>query len=327
MKHISMLLLTATLTSTFAIGSARAAELSREAVNEAEFAAGFEAVEGPSPVVLKAQVLLDRANASPGVIDAIYGENVAKAISAFEEVQGLPVDGKLDEEVWAALSGDDPQEALIEYEVTAEDMDYDFVEAIPEDFAEMAKMERLGFTSPEEMLAERFHMDVDLLKALNAGAAITAGAKVVVANVEAPPPEGKLSRIEADKAKAQLRAYDAEGRLIVAYPATIGSDENPSPSGTHEVNTVAEDPVYYYRPDKNFRQGDNTDDLDIPPGPNNPVGTIWIDLSEPTYGIHGTPEPSKIDKTVSHGCVRLTNWDAEELATLVEPGVPVEFLE
>jgi lipoprotein-anchoring transpeptidase ErfK/SrfK len=206
-------------------------------------------------------------------------------------------------------------------------MDYDFVEAIPEDFAEMAKMDRLGFTSPEEMLSERFHMDIDLFTALNAGTDIAAGAKVVVANVEAPPPEGKVSRIEADKAKAQLSAYDAEDRLIVAYPATIGSDENPSPSGTHKVDTVAEDPVYYYRPDENFQQGDNTEELDIPPGPNNPVGTIWIDLSEPTYGIHGTPEPSKIDKTESHGCVRLTNWDAEELAKLVEPGVPVEFIE
>jgi lipoprotein-anchoring transpeptidase ErfK/SrfK len=322
-----MAALTAALSCSVGIGDAAAAELSREAVNQAEFAAGLETVEGLSPTATKAQVLLDRANASPGVIDGIYGENVAKAISAFEEVHDLPVDGKLDEEVWAALTGDGPQEALVEYEVTAEDMDYDFAETIPEDYGEMARMDRLGFTSPEEMLAERFHMDIDLFETLNPGTEIAAGTKVIVANVEAPPPQGKVSRIEADKTKAQLRAYDAEDRLIVAYPATIGSDENPSPSGTHKVNTVAEDPVYYYRPDKNFQQGDNSEPLDIPPGPNNPVGTIWIDLSEPTYGIHGTPEPSKIDKTASHGCVRLTNWDAEELAKLVEPGVTVEFLE
>ena len=123
-----------------------------------------------------------------------------------------------------------------------------------------------------------------------------------------------------------MRAYDAQDRLVAAYPATIGSAENPSPSGTHQVEAIAANPVYYYNPN-NFVQGDNTEPLELPPGPNNPVGTMWIDLSQPSYGIHGTPEPSKIDKTASNGCVRLTNWDAEELATLVDPGVTVEFIE
>jgi len=113
----------------------------------------------------------------------------------------------------------------------------------------------------------------------------------------------------------------------VAYPATIGSEQTPSPSGTHRVKSIASDAAYYYRPDVNFRQGKNTEPLTIPPGPNNPIGSVWIDLSEPTYGIHGTPEPSKIDKTFSHGCVRLTNWDAEELARLVKKGVEVHFLD
>jgi lipoprotein-anchoring transpeptidase ErfK/SrfK len=112
---------------------------------------------------------------------------------------------------------------------------------------------------------------------------------------------------------------------VVSYPATIGSAAMPSPSGMHLVNAIAPDAAYYYRPDVNFQQGDNTERLTIPPGPNNPVGTTWIDLTEPTYGIHGTPEPSRIDKTSSHGCIRLTNWDVEELAGLIEKGVPVEF--
>jgi lipoprotein-anchoring transpeptidase ErfK/SrfK len=111
----------------------------------------------------------------------------------------------------------------------------------------------------------------------------------------------------------------------VSYPATIGSQAVPAPSGIHKVAAIARDAAYYYRPDVNFQQGDNTEPLTIPPGPNNPIGTTWIDLTEPTYGIHGTPEPARIDKTNSHGCVRLTNWDVEELAGLIAKGVPVEF--
>jgi lipoprotein-anchoring transpeptidase ErfK/SrfK len=135
-----------------------------------------------------------------------------------------------------------------------------------------------------------------------------------------------VARIEADKSLRQLRAYDENDVLIVAYPATIGSEDNPSPEGTHLVNAVAPMPNYTYNPDVNFQQGENTEVLVIPPGPNGPVGSMWIDLTEPTFGIHGTPEPSKIDKTASHGCVRLTNWDAEELSKLVEAGVPVVFM-
>ena len=137
---------------------------------------------------------------------------------------------------------------------------------------------------------------------------------------------GEVARIEADKSLRQLRAYDADGRLIVAYPATIGSAENPSPSGVHLVEGVAPMPDYTYNPKINFQQGDNTEVLRIPPGPNGPVGSMWIDLSEPTFGIHGTPEPSLIDKTGSHGCVRLTNWDVTELSKMVKPGIEVAFI-
>ncbi|PZN49764.1 MAG: hypothetical protein DIU65_13850, partial [Proteobacteria bacterium] len=125
----------------------------------------------------------------------------------------------------------------------------------------------------------------------------------------------------------QVFAYDEAGKLVAAYPATIGSSDTPSPSGTHAVSRIAFDPNYTYNPKVNFKQGDNDKILTIPPGPNGPVGTVWIALDKPTYGIHGTPEPSKIGKTHSHGCVRLTNWDAAELAKLVKPGVPVEFVD
>ncbi len=302
-------------------------QLKVDEVNAATFAEHAETIHGASPLVLKAQILLDRAGASPGVIDAYYGGNVAKAIAAVETVLGLRVDGQLDTEVWAALGGDQAPPVLVAYTITEEDASYPFLPAIPQDYAEQAQLPGLNYTSPEERFGEIFHMDVDLLKALNPGVDMRQpGATIIVAAVEGQPVTGKISRIEADKARRQVRAYDAENRLIVAYPATIGSADNPSPSGQHEVEGVAPNPIYYYNPE-NFVQGDNREKLELPPGPNNPVGTMWIDLSRPSYGIHGTPEPSKIDKTGSHGCVRLTNWDAEELASLVEPGVSVEFTE
>jgi lipoprotein-anchoring transpeptidase ErfK/SrfK len=302
-------------------------DLDVAAVNAAVFSPGAESIGGASPLILKAQVLLDRAGASPGVIDSFYGENVAKAIAAVESVLDLPVDGLLDPKVWAALGGDQAPPVLVEYAITEEDLAGPFIENIPADYSDQAELDRLAYTGPIEMLSERFHMDADLLVALNPDADFnTPGQSIVVAAVEGQAIAGIVARIDVDKARKQLRAYDAEGRLVVAYPATIGSADNPSPAGAHTVKEVVPDPWYNYDP-ANFVQGDNMEELTLPPGPNNPVGNIWIALSEPGYGIHGTPEPSRIDKTGSHGCIRLTNWDAGELGMLVQPGVSVSFIE
>ena len=276
----------------------------------------------PDPAVVRLQVLLDRAGASPGVIDGFDGDNVRKAVLAFELMRSLPPDGALDPEVLAALETGDP--VIGDYAIIADDLNA-IGEPIPKDYAEQAKRKFLGYASIEESLAERFHMDIDLLKALNPGAGYTVGEPIYVA-AYGPDLKGEVVRIEADKSLRQVRAYGADDRLIAAYPATIGSEENPSPSGTHIVESVAPMPEYTYNPKVNFQQGKNTEVLTIPPGPNGPVGSMWIDLSEPTFGIHGTPEPSLIDKTASHGCVRLTNWDANELAKMVKPGVPVAFV-
>jgi lipoprotein-anchoring transpeptidase ErfK/SrfK len=276
----------------------------------------------PDPAIAKLQILLDRAGASPGVIDGFDGDNVRKAVTAFELMRGLPEDGVVDPDVLGALDTSAP--VVGSYTITAEDVAA-IVPEIPSDYAEMAQRDFLGYARVTELLAERFHMDEDLLVALNPGSGFAEGDQVAVA-AYGPDMSGKVVRLEADKAARQLRAYDAEGHLVVAYPATIGSESNPSPSGTHLVAAVAPMPNYTYNPDVNFQQGDNTETLIIPPGPNGPVGSMWIDLTEPTFGIHGTPEPSRIDKTASHGCVRLTNWDAEELSKMVEPGVPVEFV-
>ena len=137
----------------------------------------------------------------------------------------------------------------------------------------------------------------------------------------------KVHYIVANKGKKQVEAFDRNGKLVASYPATIGSAATPSPTGTHTIERIALNPEYTYNPKINFQQGNNTKVLRIPPGPNGPVGSVWIALSKPTYGIHGTPDPSKIGKTNSNGCIRLTNWDAQELASLVREGVTVQFVE
>ena len=277
----------------------------------------------PDPAIVKLQIELDRAGASPGVIDGFDGDKVRKAVRAYETMIGAPADGTLDADVLAKLQGADPE--IGDYTITDKDLS-DLVPEIPADYAEMAKLKFLGYTRVTEELGERFHMDEKLLIALNPNAQWISGEQVAVA-AYGPDKEGKVARIEADKSDRQLRGYDADGKLLVAYPATIGSEDNPSPTGEHIVDAIAPMPNYTYNPDVNFKQGSNSEKLIIPPGPNGPVGSMWIDLTDPTFGIHGTPEPSKIDKTNSHGCVRLTNWDATELSKLVEKGVPVDFID
>ncbi len=300
--------------------------LTPEAVNAAVFDGNPLPEKAPSPIVLKLQVLLDRAGFSPGVIDGVMGDNVRKAIVATEFVTGLPQDGILDAEVWAALQPLAEAPVLVGYQITAEDLAEPFIPDLPSDYGALAKLPRSAWRTPSEMFAERFHMDESLLIELNQGLDFgSPGTVIAVTAVGAPRSGTPVTHIIADKTRAQVLGYGADNQLVVSYPATIGSAAMPSPFGIHMVNAIAHDAAYYYRPEVNFQQGDNTGRLTIPPGPNNPVGTTWIDLTEPTYGIHGTPEPSRIDKTSSHGCVRLTNWDVEELAGLIEKGVPVEF--
>ena len=276
----------------------------------------------PDPAVARLQILLDQHGISPGVIDGFDGENVRKAIMAFQAMYGLPTDGNLDPDVVAAL--EDGAQAIGTYQVTLED-EAAVVPSLPSDYAELATLDFLGYESVQEALAERFHMDVDFLVALNPAAGFLAGETILVAMTGANR-IGQAAQVVADKTLRQVRVYDVEGRLLAAYPATIGSQDNPSPTGVYTVKQSTPMPNYTYNPAINFQQGENTEVLTIPPGPNGPVGSMWIALSKPTYGIHGTPEPALIDKTGSHGCIRLTNWDAEELAGMVSPGVTVTFL-
>lgn len=284
------------------------------------------------PLVVKAQVLLARKNVSPGEIDGHDGENYRKALAQFRRLNGLGEGDQLDAATWAALGGPTAGDVITTYAVTKADAATSFVRKIPHDYAKQARLKRLGYTSPAEMFAERFHMSPKLFLALNpqAGsrkAKLKPGETLTVVATQRAVPLAPVARLEANKGTGMLVAYGADDAVLASYPATIGNSETPSPEGEHTITRVVRNPPYEYDPQKNFQQGRNTKRLALAPGPNNPVGTVWIALSKPTFGIHGTPEPAQVSKTSSHGCVRLTNWDAEDLAGLVKPGVKVRFVE
>lgn len=302
-------------------GHALATEITPSAINEATYS-GDPFPEDQSAITARIQILLDRHHASPGVIDGHSGKNVSKAIRGFEERYGLPADGTMDQEVWGLLAMDNAPPMIL-HTITEEDVSR-IVAPLPEDYSELAELEWLGFTSAAEKIAERFHMDIEFLRQMNPDASFAQGEQIWVAD-PGDDATTDVTRIVADKFRQRLLAYADDGSIVASYPVTIGSAQNRSPSGTHEVSGIAVEASYTYSPEVNFTQGDNAEQLVLPPGPNGPVGIVWIDLSEPTYGIHGTAEPAEIDKTFSHGCVRMTNWDAMELAELVSVGIPVEF--
>lgn len=272
------------------------------------------------------EVLLDRAGISPGVIDGRIGGNVEKALATYQKQTGHRLDPRNADAIRNQLQQTGGP-AFTTYTITPEDAAGPYVASIPSDYSKKAQLDRLGYTSTAEMLAERFHMDEDYLKALNPGVDFSVPGSVIKVINPGANVQGQVAYIIADKAHAQVRGYDADHRLLVAYPATIGSTDTPSPSGTVTVERIAKNPEYTYNPKINFTQGNNKKVLRIPPGPNGPVGNMWIALSKPTYGIHGTPDPAMIGKSNSHGCVRLTNWDANELAKLIKPGVTVQFVD
>ena len=308
----------------FLLTTSPAFALSLENIEAAAFDE-LEVPDGQSGLIVKLQVLLDRAGISPGVVDGYNGEMSESALRGFEERQGLLVDGVLDAEVWFALTERDGLPILMSYTVSAEDVS-DLTETIPDNVAEKAKLEKLGYLRVSERLAERFHMDEDFLKALNPDAAFKVGDAVWVA---APGEKlvAEVTRIEIRKSERRAVAFDAEGRMVTNYPVAIGSAATPSPEGVVEVVAIAMDPTYSDLPETNFVVDGVTEALILPPGPNGPVGSVWIDLSKPTYGLHGTDTPASLFQAVSRGCVRFTNWDVEELAHLVKPGTTVEFLE
>ncbi|HET9368900.1 MAG TPA: L,D-transpeptidase [Vicinamibacterales bacterium] len=281
----------------------------------------------PALPALELQVLLARQHFSVGEIDGRPGHNTSAASAAFAEAKQLPAEARSGAALLEAL-GKGKTETIVEYTITAEDVAGPFTKEIPADLMAQAKLEALGYTSALEALGERLHASPSLLRALNRGAKFVEGETLRVPNtIGIPAVTGPAVRLVVSKSEGALRAYDGEGALIYFAPVTSGSARDPLPIGTWKVTAIARNPPFHYNPDLFWDADPTHSKAKIAPGPNNPVGVVWIDISKEHYGIHGTPEPGKVGQTASHGCVRLTNWDAGIVAGLVKVGTPIFFEE
>jgi lipoprotein-anchoring transpeptidase ErfK/SrfK len=312
-------------------GASRAAPpaLDAQAIDAAQLptTSGKKRASTPGTAALiKEEILLDRAGFSPGQIDGQNGTNDQKALAAFQEANGLKPTGRLDADTWARLTATSDDPLMVEYEIQEADVKGPFNKSIPASLEKKAELKNLNYTTPRELLAEKFHIDTALLTRLNPKASLdTAGTKIMVPNVANKPSEEKVDKVVVDKSAKTVRAFDHGGKLVSFYPASVGSEERPAPSGMRRIRRVVENPTYHYSPKLHFKGVKTKKSFTIAAGPKNPVGSTWMDLGD-GYGIHGTPEPAHISKTQSHGCVRLTNWDAQALAKMVHRGTEVDFI-
>lgn len=292
-----------------------------EAVNAAEAQRPVGA-KASGAAVLRAQILLERAHFASGELDGAYGSNLRQAISGYQKKHDLTVSGTVDAATWSALNADGAA-ALTTYTLQESDLAGPFA-PVPSDMGEQAKLAALGYASVDEALAEKFHASPALLKRLNPGRDFSrAGEELVVPNVLDIPAVPKAKKIIVDRSDGTLSLVDAEGVVLAQYPATTGSERDPLPVGEWKVKGVSKNPVFHYNPKLFWDAKPDDKAAKIAPGPNNPVGLAWIDLSKPHYGIHGTPSPSTIGKTQSHGCIRLTNWDVMAVTQAVGSGTEV----
>jgi lipoprotein-anchoring transpeptidase ErfK/SrfK len=300
-------------------------ELTPEIVNDTSLAEPVGAGASHA-AVLRAQVLLDRAHFSAGEIDGSFGSRMQEAISAYQNANGLNPSGTIDAPTWAALDTD-AAPVLSTYEIAAADVAGPFV-VIPADMMAKAKMPALGYSSATEALGEKFHVSPNLLQKLNPDKKLDrVGESIVVPNVESSTPLPAAAKVVVDRSDSSVSLVDATDKTIARYPASTGSEHDPLPDGDWTVVDISRNPVFHYNPALFWDANSKHSKAEIPAGPNNPVGVVWVGLSKEHYGIHGTPEPSKIGKTESHGCIRLSNWDASEFANAVSAGMPAVLQE
>ena len=273
-----------------------------------------------SAMTIKMQALLDWNHASPGAIDGGWGMNSKKALINFQTMKGLPATGKMDQKTWDALNKNIPanKPVLVTYTITEDDVKTNFA-TTPASAEAKSKMKGLYYQDIKEMLGERFHMDVRYLDKLNKNKQYKAGETITVLNTRDPLKQ-RINRVVANKADKTLYAYNGD-KLVATYPTTVGSDATPSPQGTFKIINKVKMPWYKATVGK----GSDKQVYMLPPGPNSPVGVVWMGLSKPSYGLHGSPEPEGISRQASAGCVRLTNWDVLEVYANIENGATVEL--
>lgn len=292
------------------------------------------------PTTLRVQVLLDRARFSPGVIDGRWGKNTEKAVYWLQHEEGLEPTGTVDRETYDRLLGRvGEMPPLARRRLTEEDVSGPFVD-IPDDVYEQAELDCLCYRSAREKVAERYHLTPELLAKLNPDSdlgALRAGLELWLPNVRVAQPDtgtaaegeggagGRIARIVISKDGFYTHALDEQERIVMHFPSTLGAGYDPSPTGDYRITAIAWNPDFHYQPELFHEVPDEEPEAMLPPGPNSPVGVVWMALSKPHYGIHGTAEPSTIGYTSSHGCIRLTNWDAVTLGSAIRAGVPVTF--
>ena len=319
-------ILAALASSAFA---AEKAGLSPDAINAAELSGKLPDADKVSPLAVKLQVLLDRAHISPGEIDGRFGDNVEKAVRAYAELNGFSSETKITPEIWAKLQPGTDKPVMTRYTLTDADVKGPFLDKLPAKMEDMKSLKSLGYTSAREALGERFHMSQDLLADLNPGIKFDrAGDMINVVDIAADKVDGTITRVEVDKTRETVTAFAKDGAMLAFFPASVGSEEKPTPDGMLKVVSIDANPTYRYNPKYKFKGVSSKKPFTIKGGPNNPVGAVWIGLSSGEgYGIHGTADPSRVSKSESHGCVRLTNWDVQRLAKSLKKGVEVTFVE
>jgi lipoprotein-anchoring transpeptidase ErfK/SrfK len=297
---------------------------------------------------LSTQVLLDRLGFGPGVIDGHAGQSLTAAIKGFQKAHDLTQTGKLDADTTKALDAFSTTPGTIEVTLSDADVAGPFVGPIPDDAAKQAALPAMGYSDLMELLSERYHTTKATLIVLNsADTKLVAGTKIKVPNVRPAAtdyPESfkpawratlaslsvssdqpKAAKIVVDKSDKVLRVYDADNKLVAQFPVTTGSTHDPLPIGSWKIQGVSPLPPFHYNPALFWDAKPGDEKQTIKPGPNGPVGVVWMDLNKEHYGIHGTENPETIGRTQSHGCIRLTNWDAARLSLMVKPGTPAVF--
>jgi lipoprotein-anchoring transpeptidase ErfK/SrfK len=302
--------------------SKRPSGLTADRVNDAAVTPRINPSSKGAPV-LRAQILLDRAHFSPGEMDALYGMNLERAIQAYRAANGLASSNTVDADMWAKLNADTAP-AIQPYTLTSEDVSGPFTPDLPTDMMEQAKLPALNYANAQQLLSEKFHCAPALLAALNPGSTFTeAGETILAPNVLDSAPVGHAERIVVSKNRGVVQAVAADGSVLASFPATMGSEHDPLPIGEWKIAEILHNPEFHYNAALFWDATDKSDQATLKPGPKNPVGLVWMGLTKPHYGIHGTEDPHTIGHTTSHGCIRLANWDALQLAALVRKGTPV----